>query len=813
VLDGRGGGVIAYCYQPVAGANTKKEIHAINADGSGDIGIINTDVGLNHHNWSPDAQKFAAVGYASETTWSIYVFDADGSNFARLTSTDDVWDNDPAWSPDGTQIAFTRIYPDQNNREEIWLMNSDGSDQHWIGVQGGSAKWLPDGARLIYHAQKSPDDSYDIYTCNTDGTDEERLTSTPSGEITPVYSPDGSQIALTVVGDDLSHGIYVMDADGTNVRRLTEGGAPKWSPDGSLIAFHSGPFEEWEVYIINSDGTNLRQVTNSPTGITAINPVWWPATATSKPTSTPTPTSSPLDDVGAGMIAFVSDRGGDDEIYLMPLPGAQDSELTLYQLTNNEEDDALPDWSPDGTQMAFASTRDGNWEIYVMDVAHDPQGEGADGANLRRLTNHEGDDTLPVWSPDGSQIAFSSKRDGDWEIYVMDADGKDLRRLTHNPDIDMKPSWSPDGSQIVFDSGAGYNRQIFVMDADGSNQRQIARADGGWPAWSPDGTQIAYFGRLDGNPEIYVVNADGTDQRRMTRNSTDDWEPAWSPDGEWLLYVSGQTTDIFAMRADGSETRRLTHDRHANWSPVWRPSTPIAESTFEGVRVTFITNAGFLITVGDKRILVDAIYKGYPGGVLKPILDSQPPFDGVDVILATHEHHDHFDPELVLQYLQDNPKTVFVSNPNAVEAILTLDRGMRTRLTAVELAAGEREQLTIAGIDLEAIHLSHGMPGILNLGFIITIDQVTLFHMGDMDPAVVSVSDLQAYGLPEKQIDIAFVHDYVLTEEEFHAHISEGIQARHLIPMHFGMQPPLGLESVFPNISILQEPYESWALP
>jgi TolB protein len=272
--SGRGGGVIAYCYQPVTRGNTKKEIHAINADGSDDVRMIDTDLSLNHHDWSPDAQKLAAVGYASETTWSIYVFDADGSNLTRLTSTSDVWDGDPAWSPDGARIVFTRVYPDQDNREEIWLMNSDGSDQHWIGVEGGSAKWSPDGTRFIYHALKS--DNYDIYTCNTDGTDEQQLTSAPSGEIMPVYSPDGSRIAFTRVGDDSSDGVCIMDSDGTNIRRLTDGGAPKWSPDGSLIAFHSGPFGEWEVYIIDSDGTDVRQVTKSPAGITAINPVWRP---------------------------------------------------------------------------------------------------------------------------------------------------------------------------------------------------------------------------------------------------------------------------------------------------------------------------------------------------------------------------------------------------------------------------------------------------------------------------------------------------------------------------------------------------------
>lgn len=242
-------------------------------------------------------------------------------------------------------------------------------------------------------------------------------------------------------------------------------------------------------------------------------------------------------------------------------------------------------------------------------------------------------------------------------------------------------------------------------------------------------------------------------------------------------------------------------------------ATPIAESAFDGVRVNFIFNEGFLITVGDQRILIDAIYKGHTGGVLKPLLDSQPPFDGVDLILATHEHHDHFDPELVLHYLQNNPETLFAATPNAVDAILALDSSMQPRLTAVDLRRGEYEHLNLAGIDLEAVHLSHGMPGILNIGFIINFDEVKLFHMGDMDPIDVKVSDLQAYGLPGKQIDIAFVHEYLLTEDEFHAHISEGIQANHLIPMHFGGQPPLGLESIFPNLSILQEPYESWVMP
>ena len=270
-LDGRGGGVIAYCYQPLQ--NGIHQIYALNADGSGNQKLIEASIGLNHHDWSPDTLQIAAVGYVNDDTWSIHVFDANGTNLTRLTTTSDVWDNDPAWSPDGSHIAFTRIYPSQN-REEIWIMNADGSNQHYIGIEGGSAKWSPGGTRLIYHSLRN--DNYNIYTSDIDGQNEQSLTSATTGEIVPVWSPDGSQIVFTRVEEDLTHEICIMDSNGTNLRQLTEGGAPKWSPDGSLIAFHSGPFEQWEVFIINFDGTNRRQVTNSPTGITAINPVWRP---------------------------------------------------------------------------------------------------------------------------------------------------------------------------------------------------------------------------------------------------------------------------------------------------------------------------------------------------------------------------------------------------------------------------------------------------------------------------------------------------------------------------------------------------------
>jgi Tol biopolymer transport system component len=306
-----------------------------------------------------------------------------------------------------------------------------------------------------------------------------------------------------------------------------------------------------------------------------------PVLSTDEPLA-PTPTRTPkpsydvslLSDVGGGMIAYVSNRDGDNEIYLMALPNEEGGTVVEYQLTQNDADDLLSSWSPDGGKIAFSSTRDGNWEIYIMDVG-DPFQNGETG-EAQRLTDDEGDDMLPAWSPDGSQIAFSSDRDGDYEIYVMDADGSNVCQLTDNTLIDSKPTWSPDGTKIGFDSGEGYNRSIYIMDADGSNQELVLEAQGGWPAWSPDGTQIAFSGRMDGNPNIYVVNIDGTELTRMTFINDFDWEPSWSPDGQWLLYSSGQVadTDIYVVSVDQRMRFQLTSDRYGDWVPLWRPASP-----------------------------------------------------------------------------------------------------------------------------------------------------------------------------------------------------------------------------------------------
>ena len=194
-------------------------------------------------------------------------------------------------------------------------------------------------------------------------------------------------------------------------------------------------------------------------------------------------------------------------------------------------------------QITFVSHRDGNPEIYVMD---------ADGDNQRRLTNNRHEDWNPSWSPDGKRIAFVSHRDGHvidglptHEIYVMDADGGNQQNLTNDPNNDWEPSWSPDGKRIAFSSDREEdgNAEIYVMDADGGNQQNLTnnRHDDRNPSWSPDGKRIAFSSDRKGdlqNFEIYVMDTDGENQQRLTENRvSDDW-PSWSPDGKRIAFYS-----------------------------------------------------------------------------------------------------------------------------------------------------------------------------------------------------------------------------------------------------------------------------------
>ncbi len=283
------------------------------------------------------------------------------------------------------------------------------------------------------------------------------------------------------------------------------------------------------------------------------------------------------------MIAFVSWRDGNGDVYVMNADGTGVKRLTT---TTQPASSANPAWSRDGSRIAFASNRDGHEEIYVMN---------ADGSSVSRLTYFNSSfpswyySSVPSWSPDGSRIVFASSRDDADALYVMNADGSGISRLTNNPSTvasDAAPVWSPDGSKILFLRvvyGQDNNWDVYVMNADGSGQVNLTNSVGvdecGRPDWSPDGSKIVFAADSFGNgntcrsAQLYVMNANGTALRRLMSSSAQDMWPSWSPDGTKIAFTSYRdgNQEVYVMNADGTGPIDLTKHPANDLLPAWRP--------------------------------------------------------------------------------------------------------------------------------------------------------------------------------------------------------------------------------------------------
>ncbi|MBC7250775.1 MAG: PD40 domain-containing protein [Anaerolineae bacterium] len=277
-----------------------------------------------------------------------------------------------------------------------------------------------------------------------------------------------------------------------------------------------------------------------------------------------------------GRIAFMSDRDGDWEIFVMNADGSS----LPTQLTLNTSDDYTPRWSPDGSKIVFTSNRTGDLDVYVMN---------ADGSGQINRTNYPfADDALPDWSPDGSKIAFCSNRGGSYDIYVMNADGSKMQRLTYLSTDAMGPTWSPDGSKIAFMVYIGYDIwygpiwDIYTMDADGSHLMRLTENSlmNCYPDYSPDGQRITFSSTRAGDNDVFVMNSDGSQQLNLTYDSIyQEWYSTWSPDGTKLAYTFDddlvgpivEGDDIYIMNPDGTQRVNLTNDPTTshNRAPSW----------------------------------------------------------------------------------------------------------------------------------------------------------------------------------------------------------------------------------------------------
>jgi Tol biopolymer transport system component len=211
-------------------------------------------------------------------------------------------------------------------------------------------------------------------------------------------------------------------------------------------------------------------------------------------------------------------------------PSSGEGGGNVVRLTPNGGSDAWPTWSPDGQRLGFASDRSGNWDIWVINV---------DGSGLVNLTNSPDDEQYPAWSPDGRQMAFTSGRSGNSDVWLMSVDeglqgagSANAVNLTQSPRKDRYAMWSPDGTRIAFNTNRDGNQEIYVMNADGSDPTNVTNAPDsaeGLADWSPNGRRLALYSDRPGNKDIFVVNLGGGDWTNVTNHRTDDEFCTWSP--------------------------------------------------------------------------------------------------------------------------------------------------------------------------------------------------------------------------------------------------------------------------------------------
>ena len=230
-------------------------------------------------------------------------------------------------------------------------------------------------------------------------------------------------------------------------------------------------------------------------------------------------------------LLYHAHSGNDNEFHLLSVAGEKQMEIPVPAGLTSV---AGLTWSPDCIEIALAGMEGPKalYDLYVLKLPDKEQ-------SARRIVL---DGLHPAWSPSGDLLAFSTFRDGNFEVYVVDKEGM-LRNLTRHEGYDGRPSWSPDGARIAFESARFGNLQICIVDVASGEVIQVTDHPFGHnrqPAWSPDGMEIVFVSNRNGKSSIYRMAADGTGVTKLTSGYDEDWEPAWSPDGESICFVSNR---------------------------------------------------------------------------------------------------------------------------------------------------------------------------------------------------------------------------------------------------------------------------------
>jgi Tol biopolymer transport system component len=521
---------------------------------------------------SPDGRTLAV-----DLQGSIWTLPATGGTATRIT---DIYNDarQPAFSPDGKWIAF---FAYRDGGYDLWAIAPDGSHQHkltWGAFDDREPAWSHDGTRVAFSSDRgSPLGSdYNIWTLDIRSGELRQLTKNPADDYMPSWSPDDKEIAFTSTRDENQSVWAVNVADGSeHTLGAAAGGrvdAPSWGPGGEVLyhvtrgggrgASAGGP--ESSSYQIGG------KAITSTENVFAFRASW------ASPTT--------FYYVSDGKIRRRDVAASSPET--VPFSATLQVTRAAATYTRRKRDFTsiaprqvlgvvAPKISPDGKQIAFAALGD----IYVMPV----------GGKAVNLTRDAALDTEPAWSPDGSQLAYSSDKDSEHlQLWVRDMKSGRSRRLTELTTQPQGAAWSPDGARIAFFNVDGMWRvaQMSVVDVATGTVTRVhdSLPQPGAPAWSPDGQRLAIAGIApmtkrfrEGTNQILTMSSTKLNddkwfapQPLMSIDSRGGCGPAWSPDGTKMAAIYEGVLAVWPVSPAGEPLgppRRISNE--SGHSPSW----------------------------------------------------------------------------------------------------------------------------------------------------------------------------------------------------------------------------------------------------
>jgi len=525
--------------------------------------------------FSPDGQW---VVFCSERRGNpdLYALDLRNPAPPRLLTNSDALEDAPSFSPDGKRLAFVST---RDGNADIFVMpfRPNGPDASAEAVnltrhKGGDfhPAFSPDGKQIAFSSDRDGYRESEIYVMQADGSNVRRLTRSPGWDGSPAWSRNGKWIYFYSQRKS-GPGIYRMKPDGSGQKRIFAGAAlsPAVAPDGR-VAFAAKENGKWRIFSVTGDGKNRRLESDEGREYQA------PA----------------FDPKSGRLICHGSGDSGQAPQLKDPVPGPflvdnrlkvqlPDRELELWAVRGT-----FPSIGPTGKELMFSE----HFERLVT--------SGLDGSGQKVAFAPDEPVWRPQWSADGKWIVCAvgptfAGPSAKVDIWKLRPDGTEAQNLTGGAAANNGfPYFSPDGKRIVFRSGRDGNHEIYLMNADGTGVRRLTdnAATDTMPSFSPDGKEIAFVSNRGGDYEIYTLKIDADSNpgelRRITDSPGFDTHPVYSPDGKWLVFSSSRGGlndeeplltifnpqpygELYALRLADGMTVRLTHNKWEDGTPTW----------------------------------------------------------------------------------------------------------------------------------------------------------------------------------------------------------------------------------------------------